>query len=297
MTKRELRDRCERLRSHILARQYAPALEVAQHWPEPDWPKKVGPAAYLSRWPTGPWAELARLILSDDLDPWWSCYCALRCINAVGHHLYGRSEGQQEMLLKAAAAEPEEVELSDGQVVQVHPKSQWALMWFRERNWVLDWWEKRTETLRRWINGEEGLFENGDGPSPDELGDPMDLLEQAALRLGSELAEVTAAALQPGPGLDETALERQADQWLHITPFDTLLIHRAFWMVNFGRLAGLGHVAGGGSSGKKAGRISWDVFDATMAVRLSIPLRKITREISLAELILTATQAQTGLEV
>ena len=83
MRKHDLKDRCERLRSHIIARQYATEGEVAEHWPEPDWPKKVSPATYLNRWPEGEHAKAALVILSEDLDPWWFCYAALGRINGL----------------------------------------------------------------------------------------------------------------------------------------------------------------------------------------------------------------------
>lgn len=272
-TKADLREKCRDLRRHILSRGWAEEEEFEEFWPEGG--KR---AAY---------------------DDW--LWCSQQCFRLLGRAEWAGTDSERadERLLDAARWEPEPVELSVDRVVEVHPKSMDALLWFREQDYALRLLGERLQALRRAID--EGRLSEEDAPNP------ISGLNRGAALTGELTAKTAYAATLPGPRLipheehreemdGELEVEGEGRRrepvppgWVReLPPTDYVRINSAFWEVNATRLEAVETLLGPttpGEDGARRGSMSWNVFYGTLADRLGKTMEELVRDEPLAALL------------
>lgn len=249
MTKRELVANCGQLRSHLLARSYVGAEEMASIWPKRNASK----------------------------DAWWECRCQLMRFMGRAEWFNTQSPEAEEELLKSLREEPEWLTLLDGTRVAVYPKSFAALLWFRTHDWILQWLHVRIEALKDGL--EKGWIERGDY-------DPVDMLERAEKELARHLTMLAYAACMEGCDVDYDAAKKPPEHFENANPIDLYRIHEAFGRVNEKNLA-LVHVVRDKRGNRQSGDgpMSWNVFMATMARHLKVDVRHLMEDRSLVSIL------------
>ena len=195
---------CENLRTHVINRGLATALEVEKVWPGED----------------GEEADLDRA--------WIKCYGWLRAWRYVESIGEGGKEEAQRKVTEILRDEPKEVSLTTGQRVSVYPKSFHALLWFRERDWLLGYLTSYLADLKA---------ARASGDLPKSIFNPDRLVDQIVEEIEKQLADIASVATSEGPKLPEEIVPID-----DLSPIDFVFIHQAFVEVNTVRLASLDRI-------------------------------------------------------
>lgn len=212
-TKRELRDRCRRLKNAALRRNLASEGELQSLFPSE----------------------------SDSYNKHIHAYALLQRVMERERFVTHGSEYASRKLLAALDREPIEVELLGGTSVHVHPKSEAALRWFADAYFWLNWFNVRAEAIHAQADNYEERKERGEEPLPG-VSRPISVTEELVIETNRRAALILWAACHEGPGLPwaygEPAPDEPADEsWLDLSSIDVTRIERAFHEVNVGRLA------------------------------------------------------------
>jgi len=239
----------ERIEKHVLARRLASENEVQAARP----PKN----AHTIEW-CQYYGQLRAWVWGQDSAP-------------------GSRDIAEERLLSALREVPEEVVLSNGSTVSVYPKSIDALLWFRERDWLLAWLLSRIDALHLAMADDE--VDRNDFPTP------VTSLQQATRELSHQLACMASVACTKGPALPLNPNEPDV-LFTDLEPHDLLKINSAFLEVNAGRMAALSLIVKPPkSNGDSDGRMSWNVFVGTLAMRLKTEPERLAKDRSLVSLL------------
>jgi hypothetical protein len=252
-----LGNQCERLRGHVLARHLAPPAEVEQATPGGD--------ATLEEWVRW-YGQLRAWVWHQDETP-------------------GERQEAEERLLDALHGKPRQVRLTDGTTVQVYPKGMEALLWFRARDMMLAWLDDRLQLLHE--AARTGQLER------TEIPNPSDVLEAATEEMTRQLALLCHMACTPGPALPADADADPPQRYRDLHVWDLHFINRAFWNVNAAPLADLARIVGKSKGGSE--RMSWNVFQGTLAMRLRVAPEELAQKRSLISLLAQVRLAQPNL--
>jgi hypothetical protein len=217
---------------------------------------------------------------ADDanLKAWVQCYGQLRAWLWTMDAVPTSRQQAEERLLAALAEEPEPVDLEDGSVVWVHPKSLHALLWFRSRDYVMSWLGERLANIRAEL-AEAGL-------EPDDLPEPASTLDEAADEVAFQLAAMAAVACSEGAALDKSVAENPPERFLSLSPWELMRINRAFAEVNAGRLLAVEQIAAPLPKSDKTGRrMSWNVLYGTLGMRTGTDPEYLARNRSLVNVV------------
>lgn len=259
MTKRALVANCNQLRSHLSAKGYATEEEFDVFWPE----RKNAPK-----------------------DVWWECRCQLMRFMGRAEWLYSRSPEAEEQVLATLRDDPVHINLLTGGSVDVYPKCFDALLWFREMDFVLRFLWTHAESLKQGM--ESGTLE-------ELTVDPFDLLKRTEAEVSRVEYMLTAAACQPGLGIDREAAAVAGAPFIEMESLDIIRIHKTFVDVNAARM-GLANtiVPHKASSGEP---MSWNVFFSSMSRHMKKDVSTLMRDHSLSSLLTQVhLSAPTGLE-
>lgn len=252
MNKRDLIADCERLQSHIRAREFASESEISTYRP-----------------------ENGKRASKDD---WWAYRCQLlRFMGRAEWHESRRDEAE-ELVLKALREEPERLELLSGDTVYVQPKCFDALLWFRERDFLVQWLGVRMEAIRQAI--EEGTLREEDCP------DPVELLDAGDQELAHQLACLCYAACDFGIQIDRKAVNEPPEIFRNLDSIDHLRILTAFNQVNASRLTPIPMLVGPRKADRDGNRpVGWSVFFSTTARHYKVDMRELMQNRSLPSLL------------
>lgn len=245
------------MRAHLLARKRVTDEEMRAAWP-----KK-----------------------SASLQAWVQLYGTLRAWIYDDAQAPTARGAAEEQLLAALREEPVRARLLDGTSVDVHPKGLDALLWFRSRSWLCEWLAVRLEALRTAAG--DGTLE-GSG-----VKEPVATMEKVERELAWQLGAIAAVATHPGPGCGPF-MDQAADipeRWLDLSPLDLYRIHGAFLEVNAVRLEALARVVKPTRGGADK-PMSWDVFLASLGMRLNQDPAALARDRSLVNLLATVRLAK-----
>jgi hypothetical protein len=213
-----------------------------------------------------------------DLKAWVQCYGQLRAWLWTMDAVPTSRQQAEERLLAALAEEPEPVDLEDGSVVWVHPKSLHALLWFRSRDYVMSWLGERLANIRAEL-AEAGL-------EPDDLPEPASTLDEAADEVAFQLAAMAAVACSEGAALDKSVAENPPERFLSLSPWELMRINRAFAEVNAGRLLAVEQIAAPlPKSGQAGRRMSWNVLYGTLGMRTGTDPEYLAKNRSLVNVV------------
>lgn len=174
--------------------------------------------------------------------------------------------------LAALNEEPAKVTLSNGDTVEVHPKSWATLNLLAAHEHVLTWLVVRREILAS-MN------------QPDQ----QELLERTDAEINRRMAGLLATVVRPGPGhdLEELRNPEETDagrRMMQLSPQDAVLLQQAHLRVNFSRLAVLPALVG---SDTKEGRrrLSWSGMFAQLGMKLRLNPKELMTDRSLPSLL------------
>lgn len=252
MNKRDLITDCERLESHIRAREYATESEFSTYRPEKD--KRASK------------------------DEWWAYRCQLlRFMGRAEWHESRRDEAE-ELVLKALREEPEKLELLSGETVYVQPKCFDALLWFRDLDFFVQWLWVRMEAIR-------GAMDDG-SLREEDCADPISLLADGDEELTYQTARLCYAACDFGIAIDREAVNDPPQMYREIDTIDALRILTAFNQVNASRLTPIPILLGPRKKDKDGNRpVGWSVFFSTTGRHFKIDARELMQNRSLASLL------------
>ncbi len=262
--KRWLRRACDDMRKHIAARRVRSEAEIAREIPS------------------------ARAPIIE----WVRAYGTLRAL--VWHEATGpgRSAQAEDAMLAALRDEPQEVTLLSGDIVRVYPKGLDSLLWFRHHDWFVEWMAPRVATLRDAVANH----------ATEGLATPITTLEHAQTELAYQIGAFCAEATNPGPAKGEWATDNAdlPELWKDVNPHDVVQVHRAFMECNATRLQALDHIVRPQKADNSDRPMSWNVFVASMAMRLNIDPKTLARDRPLVSLLATvrlAREAEPELEL
>lgn len=245
---------CDNMERHIVARGYKSERDM-----DDERPSKRASTVEWARW----YGDLRAFVFDEARAP-------------------GRSAEAEERMLAALREEPVDVKLMAGDEVMVHPKGLDALLWLRARGWLIDWLSARVEALREALDKGE----------TDGVAEPVTSLQRLEAELAYQLGACCAVAVTEGPGLGPYR-EPEAelpDRWCDAHPLDLFRVNAAFQEVNAGRLEALARIVRP-KKGSDGGRVSWNVFMGTLAMRLNADPADLARDRSLVSLLATVRLA------
>lgn len=267
MKPREIRDRCERIKSALLGKKFATEEEIAEHWPEPpEWGLRVSPNAYLSRHPNGDHAARARQVADwDEAYEWLICHGRMWQLwgerNAL---LRPNSEHAREKVMAGMLAQPRDVLLVSGEKVTVYPKSFDCLRFFSMHGWLVEFLGVRHDALKDAAERDE--------VDRERVPEPVSTIEAVQRAISHHEALLCWVATTPGPYLPwvEHGSMSERDAWEPTQPtpqefyelnaVDVVFIGEAFQAVNFLPLHFLPRL-----SSKKRGSSEWDGLQSYFA--------------------------------
>lgn len=252
-----LHDQCARLRSHVLARHLAAPAEVEQATPGGD----ATPIEW-ARW----YGQLRAWVWHQDETP-------------------SQRQEAEERLLDALHGKPRKVRLTDGTSVEVYPKGMEALLWFRARDMMLAWLDERVQLLHEAARTNQ--------LDRTEIPNPSDVLEAATEEMTRQLALLCHMACTPGPALPADADDEPPQRYRDLHVWDLHFINRAWWQVNAAPLADLARIVGKTKGSSE--RMSWNVFQGTLAMRLRVAPEELAQNRSLISLLAQVRLAQPDL--
>lgn len=176
MRKRELLDGCSRLRRHIEIRRLATAAEIEKYWPT------RGRAA-----PLGDWVR---------------CFAQMTRLAGRQEYLRPDSEYASAIHLKILRDDPEPVQLVDGEIVHVYPKSIAVLDWFELQAWWIGWLSARVAALQQEMDEYEARKAAGKLEHDwSKITAPLAVLEESVQEATHRTALLVWVACHPGPEL------------------------------------------------------------------------------------------------
>ncbi len=293
---RHIQRLCDAHKAHCLARGWASEEEIASRWPDPKpkWRLKYTPETYLDRWPTGPHAKDANVILTDDTLDWVRCYGYMFRFTGRREWRDSGSEHASDMLLKALHDEPIELDLvnpvNGTSSVFVYPKSHWVLRWFEMNGWLYNWLALYGMALRE-------TAENGE-VDQEAIPEPLVLMEALEGELAMRDALLCWAATTPQPfvpwelGEDPWVPTEQPPQlYFDLSPTDVFRIREASKTVNLGRLHFLPKLAD-----KKTGTMDFAQYFSTRAKRHKKPAKFLMMHVTLASQLVEDTLAAKSMD-
>lgn len=237
MKRAKLIDRCDRLRSHILAREWATEEEIGE-W----WPKK-----------------------RDPLDKWMECFGHLRFLMGRAESAQNRIDNADQQLLDALNETPVALPLPELPQTRIYPKSFNALLWFHHKDYAVTVMHGKLDII-------DYLIESND-PLRLEFKNIWATREALVEFIGKQTTIMAYAASTPGPSVDKDVVENPPDEWLNLSPQELALVHQAFFDINVRRISLIPYLAIQPRSEMRnkdkrevqKRRLSWSVFGAEMA--------------------------------
>jgi hypothetical protein len=201
-----------------------------------------------------------------------------------------RHQIAEEEILKAVQGVPKPITLMDGNVVEVHPKSFDALLWFREHDYIVQWMSSRAEFFRE-------LYLND---NITEVEVPFTLLMRLDNEVTFQMQLMAYAACQDSVSVNRQEVE---SEFFNIPPpYDTLdtidlvRIMQGYWEVNVSRLNLLPYLTGPRKPGSDNKRMGWNVFFSTLAMKLNTDMQPLMHDKPLISLLAQIQLAQPDIE-
>jgi hypothetical protein len=236
MNRAKLIEHCDRLRSHILSREWAAEEEIGEIWPKQRDPK----------------------------DKWIECFGHLRFFMGRAEAAQNRIDNADQKLLAALNQDPIPVPLAESLQTKVYPKSFNALLWFHHRDVVVTILQGRLNVL-------DHIIENN-LPEKLQIENIWSLREMIEVEIGRLLTVMAYAATTPGVGIDVEAVESPPEMFQNLSPQELVLIHQAFFEANVNRISLIPYLSitsrNDEDRTKKTNskrRLSWSVFGSEMA--------------------------------